>query len=119
MTLRIDCAYSADWLSLGTQDPGVVEFVMSSPIEDSTLSVLLEDRAQVETLRNALSLWLGSNGPAQGENLPLVRHGLSYASWLTLPRVLMQAMPDEWQERAGVQRGVPQHAELRDDRSRY
>jgi hypothetical protein len=23
--------------------------------------------------------------------------GLSYASWLTLPRVLMHAMPDEWQ----------------------
>lgn len=22
---------------------------------------------------------------------------LSYASWLTLPRVLMEAMPDEWQ----------------------
>lgn len=25
--------------------------------------------------------------------------GLSYASWLTLPRVLMEAMPDEWQAR--------------------
>lgn len=25
--------------------------------------------------------------------------GLSYASWLTLPRVLMQEMPDEWQEK--------------------
>lgn len=24
---------------------------------------------------------------------------LSYASWLTLPRVLMEAMPDEWQGR--------------------
>ena len=24
---------------------------------------------------------------------------LSYASWLTLPRVLMHEMPDEWQER--------------------
>lgn len=24
---------------------------------------------------------------------------LSYASWLTLPRVLMQAMPIEWQDR--------------------
>jgi hypothetical protein len=23
--------------------------------------------------------------------------GLSYASWLTMPRVLMEAMPDEWQ----------------------
>ena len=23
--------------------------------------------------------------------------GLSYASWLTLPRVLMEAMPDRWQ----------------------
>lgn len=25
--------------------------------------------------------------------------GLSYASWLTLPRVLMHQMPDEWQGR--------------------
>ncbi len=25
--------------------------------------------------------------------------GLSYASWLTMPRVLMEAMPQEWQER--------------------
>lgn len=25
--------------------------------------------------------------------------GLSYASWLTLPRVAMQDMPDEWQDR--------------------
>lgn len=25
--------------------------------------------------------------------------GLSYASWLTLPRVLMENMPDDWQER--------------------
>ena len=25
--------------------------------------------------------------------------GLSYASWLTLPRVLMHAMPDEWQQK--------------------
>lgn len=24
---------------------------------------------------------------------------LSYASWLTLPRVLMEAMPDEWQRK--------------------
>lgn len=58
MTLRIDCAYSSDWLSLGTEEPGVAEFVMSSPVEDSTLSVLIEDRAQVEALRDALSLWL-------------------------------------------------------------
>jgi hypothetical protein len=25
--------------------------------------------------------------------------GLSYAAWLTLPRVLMEAMPEEWQKR--------------------
>jgi hypothetical protein len=25
--------------------------------------------------------------------------GLSYASWLTLPRVLMHSMPDEWQKK--------------------
>lgn len=25
--------------------------------------------------------------------------GLSYASWLTMPRVLMHAMPDGWQDR--------------------
>jgi hypothetical protein len=24
---------------------------------------------------------------------------LSYASWLTLPRILMHAMPDDWQDR--------------------
>ena len=24
--------------------------------------------------------------------------GLSYASWLTMPRVMMEAMPEEWQE---------------------
>lgn len=33
--------------------------------------------------RDALSCWFN----------------LSYASWLTLPRVLMEAMPDEWQGR--------------------
>ena len=25
--------------------------------------------------------------------------GLSYASWLTMPRVMMEAMPKEWQQR--------------------
>jgi hypothetical protein len=25
--------------------------------------------------------------------------GLSYASWITIPRVLAHAMPDEWQEK--------------------
>lgn len=25
--------------------------------------------------------------------------GLSYASWLTMPRVLMEAMPEEWQQK--------------------
>lgn len=25
--------------------------------------------------------------------------GLSYASWLTIPRVLMEAMPQDWQDR--------------------
>lgn len=25
--------------------------------------------------------------------------GLSYASWLTLPRVMMHEMPDDWQDR--------------------
>lgn len=28
--------------------------------------------------------------------------GLSYASWLTIPRVLMQAMPPDWQKRMAV-----------------
>jgi hypothetical protein len=28
--------------------------------------------------------------------------GLSYASWLTLPRVLMEAMPDDWQKKMAV-----------------
>lgn len=25
--------------------------------------------------------------------------GMSYASWLTMPRVMMHAMPDDWQNR--------------------
>lgn len=25
--------------------------------------------------------------------------GMSYASWLTMPRVMMHAMPDDWQDR--------------------
>ncbi len=28
--------------------------------------------------------------------------GLSYASWLTLPRVLMQEMPEEWQKKMAL-----------------
>lgn len=28
--------------------------------------------------------------------------GLSYATWLTLPRVLMEAMPEDWQARMGA-----------------
>lgn len=28
--------------------------------------------------------------------------GLSYAQWLTMPRVLMHAMSDDWQERIAV-----------------
>lgn len=28
--------------------------------------------------------------------------GMSYASWLTMPRVMMHAMPDDWQERMAV-----------------
>lgn len=28
--------------------------------------------------------------------------GLSYASWLTLPRVMMHEMPDDWQARMAV-----------------
>jgi hypothetical protein len=28
--------------------------------------------------------------------------GLTYASWLTMPRVLMEAMPEDWQERMAV-----------------
>ena len=101
MTLRIDCDYSSDWLRVVASDPALVELEITSPVEDRTLSVLLEDRAQVETLRNALSLWLAAGEPPQGETLARW-WGLSYASWLTVPRVLMQAMPAEWQERAGV-----------------
>jgi hypothetical protein len=32
-----------------------------------------------------------------GEDALWTWFSLSYASWLTLPRVLMHAMPDEWQ----------------------
>jgi hypothetical protein len=28
--------------------------------------------------------------------------GLSYASWLTLPRVMMEAMPESWQKKMAV-----------------
>lgn len=34
-----------------------------------------------------------------GEHRLWVYFGLSYAAWLTLPRVMMHAMPDEWQEK--------------------
>jgi hypothetical protein len=37
-----------------------------------------------------------------GEQLLWGWFGLSYASWLTLPRVLMHAMPDDWQGRMAV-----------------
>ena len=33
----------------------------------------------------------------KGEEALWMWFGLSYASWLTLPRVLMHEMPDEWQ----------------------
>ena len=33
-----------------------------------------------------------------GEQKLWLWFGLSYASWLTLPRVLMHEMPDDWQE---------------------
>lgn len=37
--------------------------------------------------------------PASEESLGLGEwFGLSYASWLTLPRVLMEAMPENWQK---------------------
>jgi len=33
----------------------------------------------------------------RGGELLSLWFGLSYASWLTMPRVMMQAMPDKWQ----------------------
>lgn len=60
MTLRIDCAYSADWLRVVAGDPALVELEITSPVEDRTLSVLLEDRAQVEQLHKALGDWLAN-----------------------------------------------------------
>lgn len=33
-----------------------------------------------------------------GENALWLWFGLSRASWLTLPRVLMHEMPDEWRD---------------------
>jgi hypothetical protein len=39
------------------------------------------------------------SGAREGEDALWRWFGLSYASWLTLPRVLMHAMPDDWQAR--------------------
>lgn len=60
MTLRIDCDYSADWLRV-TTDNGCADLEIHSPVEDKTVSVLLENRAKVEQLRDALSLWLAAD----------------------------------------------------------
>lgn len=38
----------------------------------------------------------------EGKDALWLRFGLSYASWLTMPRVMMHAMPDEWQARMAV-----------------
>lgn len=35
----------------------------------------------------------------EGEDKLWMFFGLSYASWLTIPRVLLHEMPDEWQGR--------------------
>lgn len=35
----------------------------------------------------------------EGKDKLLTWFSLSYASWLTLPRVLMEDMPDEWQSK--------------------
>ena len=42
-----------------------------------------ERYARVETMSERLQLWFN----------------LSYASWVTLPRVMVEAMPEEWQEK--------------------
>lgn len=39
-----------------------------------------------------------TNIPPSGKDDLSCYFGLSYASWLTLPRVLMEAMPDKWQK---------------------
>jgi 2'-5' RNA ligase len=53
-------------------------------VGDTTVARKNKIEAAVETPgRDALWLWFG----------------LSYASWLTIPRVLMHEMPDEWQEK--------------------
>lgn len=101
MTLKINCGYSTDWLQVTDVDPSCVELAITSQHEDLTQSVFLEERDKVEQLHKALGDWLAAGNPSHGETLARW-WGLSYASWLTLPRVLMQAMPDEWQERAGV-----------------
>ena len=82
--------------------PGEVYLEVSSDNEGLSHSVLLNEREKVEQLHKALADWL-ANPHNGGSTETLARWwGLSYASWLTLPRVLMQAMPAEWQERAGV-----------------
>lgn len=46
---------------------------------------------------------IDQTAPDQDHRADLAAYwGLSYASWLTLPRVLMEAMPTEWQERMAV-----------------
>lgn len=101
--VAIGCDRSRDELRVKLTD-NPAEVFLSIHDDTSSCSVLLTDRAKVAELRNALSQWLGSNGPADpSQSETLARWwGLSYASWLTMPRVLMQAMPAEWQERAGV-----------------
>lgn len=82
--------------------PGEVYLGVLDARVDGAASVLLNEREKVEQLHKALGDWL-ANPHNGGSTETLARWwGLSYASWLTLPRVLMQAMPDEWQERAGV-----------------
>lgn len=98
MNFQIECDYSPDRLRVDTEND-CVELEIHSPVEDKTVSVLLHDRVKLVQLRDALSEYLKE--PGQGESLARW-WGLSYASWLTMPRVLMQAMPAEWQERAGV-----------------
>ncbi|ATW62284.1 hypothetical protein Psp6_00031 [Pseudomonas phage Psp6] len=84
------------------------------PDEDEDDGSFDECREYIEQARAALSasaeeLW-------GGEDLK-TWFGLSYASWLTIPRVLLEAMPDVWQGRLAVllheyEDAFPNHPEI-------
>jgi len=64
----------------------------SVPVERATLT-----RAEYDQLRALLSAQEPKAVEGEGRDALWTWFGLSYAAWLVLPRVMMHAMPDEWQ----------------------